>query len=196
MKDIQKTQAVFRLVILISGRGSNMQTICQTFKEHPNIEVTAVISNQSDALGIEWAKHYGYETAIVEHKNYANREAFDQALKQTVQKFNPDLVILAGFMRILTPVFIDTFIGKLINIHPSLLPSFKGLNTHAQALKAGVKYHGATVHHVISDLDAGLIIDQAMVEVAPDDTQSSLAYKVLQIEHILYPRAILKVLNI
>jgi phosphoribosylglycinamide formyltransferase-1 len=176
------------IVILISGRGSNMAAILDA--KLP-IEVKAVISNKANAAGLDTARGAGIATRVVEHKNFATREAFDDALANTIDEYRPDLIVLAGFMRILTPGFIDKFMGRIINIHPSLLPAFPGLDTHEQALAAGVKIHGATVHIVTPQLDHGPILAQAAVPVLPDDTADSLAARVLAQEHFLYP-AVLK----
>jgi len=180
-----------KIVILISGRGSNMQAVVDVAKEQEwPARIVAVISNRPDAPGLEFAKARGIATAVVESKQFATREAFDRALQEEIDCYRPDLVVLAGFMRILTPGFVAHFAGCLLNIHPSLLPSFPGLATHRQALAAGVKLHGATVHFVTADLDHGPIVAQTAVPVLDTDTEESLARRVLTQEHILYPRAI------
>ena len=153
-------------------------------------EVRAVISNRPDAQGLEWARSRGIETRVVDHKSYDTREAFDDAMAQAVGACSPDLVLLAGFMRIFTPKFIGRFPRRILNIHPSLLPAFPGLHTHRQALAAGVKLHGCTVHVVTPSLDNGPIVIQAAVPVLPEDTEESLADRVLQAEHRIYPLAV------
>jgi len=154
------------------------------------LEVRAVISNRADAPGLAWAAERGLATRVVEHKAFPTREAFDAALARTIDGFVPDLVLLAGFMRILSEDFIKRFPRRILNIHPSLLPAFPGLHTHARALAAGVKVHGATVHVVTPALDAGPIVIQAAVPVLPGDSESSLADRVLAIEHRIYPQAV------
>jgi phosphoribosylglycinamide formyltransferase-1 len=154
------------------------------------LEVRAVISNRADAPGLAWAAERGLATRVVEHKAFATREAFDAALARTIDGFVPDLVLLAGFMRILSDDFIKRFPRRILNIHPSLLPAFPGLHTHARALAAGVKVHGATVHVVTPALDAGPIVIQAAVPVLPGDSESSLAERVLALEHRIYPQAV------
>lgn len=173
------------VVILISGRGSNMQAILEA-----GIPVAAVISNRADAAGLAIAAGRGVATAVVDHRPFASRDAFDAALAQAIERYAPRLVALAGFMRILTPGFVARFEGRIMNIHPSLLPQFPGLDTHARALAAGAKRHGCTVHFVTAELDHGPIIAQAAVPVLPGDTEQSLAARVLAQEHLLYPRAI------
>ena len=180
-----------RLVILISGRGSNMEAIMRTATaERWPAQIAAVISNKPGAGGLEVARAAGIPTAVVNHRDYADREQFDQALAATIDQYQPDLVVLAGFMRILTEAFVHHFAGRLINIHPSLLPSFTGLDTHQRAIDAGVKFHGATVHFVTAELDHGPIIAQAVVPVKEDDDESTLAARVLEQEHLIYPRAV------
>jgi phosphoribosylglycinamide formyltransferase 1 len=179
------------IVILISGRGSNMEAVVHAARnEQWPARIAAVISNKADAKGLEFAKQHGIATAVVENKAYPSREAFDQALQQEIDRFSPDLVVLAGFMRILTPGFVDHYNGRLLNIHPSLLPLFPGLHTHQQALDAGERRHGATVHFVTAELDHGPVVAQAAVDVLPGDTADTLAARVLVQEHQLYPRAI------
>ncbi|TFV98600.1 phosphoribosylglycinamide formyltransferase [Oxalobacteraceae bacterium OM1] len=179
------------IVVLISGRGSNMQAIVKAAQaERWPARIAAVISNRADAEGLAFAASHGIPTAVVSNKAFATREAFDAALAQAIDGFQPDLVVLAGFMRILTPGFVEHYAGRMLNIHPSLLPSFAGLATHRQALAAGVKVHGATVHFVTANLDHGPIVDQAAVPVLPDDTETTLAARVLEQEHIIYPRAV------
>ncbi|MDQ3027981.1 MAG: phosphoribosylglycinamide formyltransferase [Pseudomonadota bacterium] len=174
-------------VILISGRGSNMRAIVEAAT---GLEVKAVISNRPDATGLEWAQSRALATQVVDHKAYPTREAFDAALGDAVAAQRPDLLLLAGFMRIFTPEFIARFPRRILNIHPSLLPAFPGLHTHRRALDAGVKLHGCTVHVVTPSLDSGPIVIQAAVPVLPGDTESSLAERVLQAEHRIYPQAV------
>ncbi|MBS0309222.1 MAG: phosphoribosylglycinamide formyltransferase [Proteobacteria bacterium] len=179
------------IVILISGRGSNMQAIVQALtKESWPAHIAAVISNRADAEGLAFARQHGIATEVVANKDYASREQFDAALQATIDRFQPDLVVLAGFMRILTASFVEHYDGRMLNIHPSLLPNFPGLNTHQQALDAGVKVHGATVHFVTTTLDHGPIVTQATVPVLADDTEQSLAARVLIQEHVIYPQAV------
>ena len=176
------------VVILISGRGSNLQALLDA--NLPNCRVVAVISNKSDAEGLEIARQHGIATQIVVHRDYPDRESFDGALSAAIDHYHPDLVVLAGFMRILTAGFVAHYQGRLINIHPSLLPAYGGLNTHERALKDGVKIHGCTVHFVTPDLDHGPIIIQAAVSVLMDDTPATLGERVLREEHRIYPQAV------
>jgi phosphoribosylglycinamide formyltransferase-1 len=176
------------IVILVSGRGSNMQAIVDA--AIPGARIAAVISNRPDASGLAFAAEHGIETAVVDHKAYADRAAFDQALAECIDGYRPDLVVLAGFMRVLTDDFVRRYDGRLINIHPSLLPSFPGLHTHRRALEAGVRVHGATVHFVTATLDCGPIIVQAVVPVLPGDDEARLAARVLAQEHRIYPQAV------
>ncbi len=179
------------IVILISGRGSNMEAIVQACaSEGWPARVAAVISNRPDAAGLRYAQARGIATAVVDHKRYAEREVFDAELAQVVQGFAPDVLVLAGFMRILTPAFVQQFDGRMVNVHPSLLPAFPGLATHQRAIEAGCKVAGATVHFVTPELDHGPIIAQATVPVLPGDTEETLSARVLAREHILYPRAV------
>lgn len=179
------------IVILISGRGSNMQAIVRAHSEQQwPARIAAVISNRADAEGLDFAGAHGIPTAVVESKAFKERERFDAALREEIDRFAPDLVVLAGFMRILTPPFVDHYAGRMLNIHPSLLPSFPGLATHRQALHMGVKVHGATVHFVTAELDHGPIVAQAAVPVLADDTEDALAARVLGQEHQIYPRAV------
>jgi len=179
------------IVVLISGRGSNMEAIVRaSAAEGWPAKVGAVISNRADAAGLDFARANGIATAVVEHTAFASRDAFDARLAEAIDAFRPDVVALAGFMRILTPGFVQRYDGRLVNIHPSLLPMFPGLHTHRRAIEAGCKVAGATVHFVTADLDHGPIIGQATVPVRPDDTEQSLAARVLEQEHVLYPRAI------
>lgn len=186
-----------RVAILISGRGSNMQALVEAAKapDFP-VEIALVLSNRPDAAGLVWAEGQGITTAIVDHKLFKkDREAFDKAIQVELDKARVELVCLAGFMRLLTPWFIDQWHNRLINIHPSLLPSFKGLDTHARALEAGVKLHGCTVHFVRPDMDAGPIIAQKSVPVLDDDDPDSLAERVLAVEHALYPHALAEIVR-
>lgn len=183
------------IVILISGSGSNMAAIVRTAEQERwadrlNARVAAVISNKADAAGLVFAQDHGIATAVLDHKQFASREAFDEALMAQIDPFSPKLVVLAGFMRILTPGFVAHYAGRLINIHPSLLPAFPGLNTHQRAIDAGCKFAGATVHQVTADLDHGPILDQAVVPVLANDTAEVLASRVLTQEHLIYPRAV------
>lgn len=179
------------IVILISGRGSNMQAIVRAARaENWPCHIAAVISNRADAEGLAFAAEHGIPTAVVPSKGFPSREAFDEALRVAIDAFSPSLVVLAGFMRILTPPFVEHYAGRMLNIHPSLLPSFPGLATHNQALVAGVKVHGATVHFVTAELDHGPIVEQAVVPVLPGDTEDALAERVLTQEHVIYPRAV------
>jgi phosphoribosylglycinamide formyltransferase-1 len=182
---------VKRIVILISGRGSNMQAIvraCAT--EGWNARVAAVVSNRPDAQGLEFARQHGIAVAVVDHTAYESREDFDAELARTLDGFDPDVVALAGFMRILTDAFVERFEGRLVNVHPSLLPAFPGLHTHRRAIEAGCKLAGATVHFVTPKLDHGPIIAQAVVPVLPGDTPEALAARVLEREHVLFARAV------
>lgn len=171
-------------VILISGRGSNMRALVEG---RTGLDIRAVVSNRPDAAGLEWARSRGIATGVVDHKQFATREAFDEALANKVG--DPDVLLLAGFMRIFTPGFIERFPRRILNIHPSLLPSFPGLHTHRRALEAGVKVHGCTVHFVTPALDNGPIVIQAAVPVLPSDTEDILAARVLEAEHRIYPQA-------
>lgn len=179
------------VVILISGRGSNMEAIVQACqREGWAARIAAVISNKSDASGLAFAARHGIPTAVVPHTQFASREAFDAELARVIDGFAPDLVVLAGFMRILTEGFVRHYEGRLLNIHPSLLPAFPGLHTHRRAIEAGCKLAGATVHFVTPELDHGPIVAQAAVAVLPDDTEDTLADRVLRHEHVIYPQAV------
>jgi phosphoribosylglycinamide formyltransferase-1 len=178
---------VKKIVILISGRGSNMQALLEA--KLP-CTISAVISNRADATGLEAAQKHGIATHVVAHRDYADREDFDAMLAKTIDSYQPDFVVLAGFMRILTATFVHHYHGKLINIHPSLLPAYSGMHTHQRALQDGVKIHGCTVHFVTPDLDHGPIIIQAAVPVLSDDTEQSLSKRVLHEEHRIYPQAL------
>ena len=184
------------IVILISGGGSNMAAIVRTAQQQDwagrhGIRVAAVLSNKADAKGLALAREQGIATQVLDHKAYPSREAFDTALAQAIDAYEPSLVVLAGFMRILTPGFVDHFAGRLVNIHPSLLPAFTGLHTHQRAIDAGCRLAGCTVHLVTAELDVGPILDQAVVPVLAGDTADSLAARVLTQEHLIYPRAVL-----
>ena len=179
------------IVILISGRGSNMESVVRAAQaEQWPARIAAVISNKSDAKGLEFAQAHGIPTAVVANQLFASRAEFDAALQREIDRFAPDLVVLAGFMRILTPAFVAHYDGRLLNIHPSLLPLFPGLHTHEQALAAGETVHGATVHFVTAELDHGPVVAKASVDVLPGDTPATLAARVLVQEHQLYPHAI------
>lgn len=177
-----------KVVILISGRGSNMEAIVRA--QIPGAQIAAVISNRPDAAGLGFAAAHGIAAQIVDHKDYPSREAFDAALAATIDAHEPDLVVLAGFMRVLTDGFVSHYAGRLLNIHPSLLPSFPGLHTHQRALEAGVRVHGTTVHFVTPTLDCGPIIIQAVVPVLLGDDEAALAARVLEQEHRIYPQAV------
>ncbi len=180
-----------KIVILISGRGSNMEAILRVAAEEQwPAQIAAVISNKAGAPGLKTAEAAGIPALAVEHRNFPDRDSFDRALAEAIDRFDPQLVVLAGFMRILTAGFVQHYHGRLLNIHPSLLPSFPGLATHQQALDAGVKFHGTTVHFVTPELDHGPIVEQAVVPVRDDDTESVLAARVLEQEHVIYPRAV------
>lgn len=180
-----------RIVVLISGRGSNMEAIVQACAaEGWPARVAAVVSNRPDAAGLAFARARGIPTAVVDHREHASRESFDAALGTALDAFEPDLLALAGFMRILTPGFIARYAGRIVNVHPSLLPAFTGLHTHRRAIEAGCKVAGATVHFVTAELDHGPIIAQAVVPVLPGDTEQTLSARVLAREHQLYPRAV------
>ncbi|MDO9004766.1 MAG: phosphoribosylglycinamide formyltransferase [Aquabacterium sp.] len=179
------------IVILISGRGSNMEAIVEACaSEHWPARIAAVISNKAEATGLRFAADRGIATASVDHRQFDTREAFDAELARTIDGFAPDLVVLAGFMRILTEGFVRHFEGRMLNIHPSLLPAFPGLHTHQRAIEAGCKLAGATVHFVTPELDHGPIVAQAAVPVLAGDTPESLSARVLKQEHAVYPRAV------
>ena len=188
------------IVILISGSGSNMAAIVrasqqQNWAKQYNARVAAVISNKADAKGLVFARDNGIATEVLDHKQFDSREAFDAELAQVIDRHSPDLVVLAGFMRILTPGFVSHYEGRMVNIHPSLLPAFTGLHTHQRAIDAGCRFAGCTVHRVTAELDVGPILDQAAVPVLPGDTAELLAARVLVQEHIIYPRAVLNLLK-
>src|SRR5471032_3700822 len=180
-----------KIVILISGRGTNMETVVRACaRDGWQALVAAVISNRPDAAGLAFAAENGIPATVVDHRDFTTRDAFDQALARVIDGFEPDLVMLAGFMRVLTDAFVERYAGRMINVHPSLLPSFPGLKTHQQALDAGVRLHGASVHFVTSQLDHGPIVVQSAVPVVAGDTPATLAERVLATEHIIYPRAV------
>ncbi len=179
------------IVILISGRGSNMEAIVRACAaEGWPARIAAVISNRPGAAGLAFAAQHGIATAVLDHKAFASREAFDAELQQVIDGFAPDLLVLAGFMRILTPAFTAHYAGRMLNIHPSLLPAFTGLHTHARALEMGCKFVGATVHFVTAELDHGAIVAQAVVPVLAGDDEDSLSARVLKLEHRMYPQAV------
>lgn len=191
------------IVILISGAGSNMAAIVraaqqQRWPERLGARVAAVVSNRANAKGLDFAREQGIATAVLDHKGFDSREAFDAELVRVIDGFDPQgrpaLVVLAGFMRILTPGFVAHYDGRLVNIHPSLLPAFPGLHTHQRAIEAGCRFAGATVHRVTAELDHGEFLDQAVVPVLPGDTPEVLAARVLTQEHIIYPRAVERLL--
>lgn len=180
-----------RIVILISGRGSNMEAIHQRCTEQGwPAHVAAVIANRPQATGLAWAAAQGIHTAVVDHQAQPTREAFDEALAAAIDTHAPDLVVLAGFMRVLGTAFVQRYAGRMLNIHPSLLPAFPGLHTHQRALDAGCKAVGATVHFVTPELDHGPIVMQSVVPVRPDDDEARLAARVLATEHVIYPLAV------
>lgn len=180
-----------RCVVLISGRGSNLAALLQATEspDYPAL-IVGVVSNKAEASGLQLARDAGIPVSIVPHADYADRVRYDQALQAAVDAYRPDLVVLAGFMRILTPGFVAHYTDRMINIHPSLLPAFTGLHTHQRALDAGVRLHGCTVHFVTAELDHGPIIAQAALPVEDGDTAESLAARVLRLEHQVYPRAV------
>ncbi|RZJ60111.1 MAG: phosphoribosylglycinamide formyltransferase [Acidovorax sp.] len=187
--------SVKNIVILISGGGSNMAAIVRTaqqenWQQRYGARVVAVVSNKPEAAGLAFAREQGIAAEALDHKGFASREAFDAELARLIDRHEPALVVLAGFMRILTPGFVERYAGRLINIHPSLLPAFTGLHTHQRAIDAGCKVAGVTVHQVTAELDVGPILDQAVVPVLPGDTADTLAARVLTQEHVIYPRAV------
>jgi phosphoribosylglycinamide formyltransferase 1 len=188
------------IIVMISGNGSNMAAIVcaarkDKWKEKRNAEVACVISNRPDAPGLAVAARLGIATQVVDHKHHGSRESFDAALRVAIDRYQPALVVLAGFMRILTPDFVGHYAGRMVNIHPSLLPAFPGLNTHQRAIDAGCRFAGATVHLVTADLDHGPVLAQAVVPVIEGDDAASLAARVLSQEQLLYPRAIFDLLK-
>ena len=182
---------MYKIVVLISGGGSNLQAIIDQINAgNITAEISAVISNRPDVLGLKRADKANIDNHVLDHTAFDSRESFDQSLAQIIDSYEPDLVVLAGFMRILSDEFVEHFKGKLINIHPSLLPKYKGLHTHKRALENGDSEHGASVHFVIPELDAGTIIIQGVVPIKPDDTEDSLQQRVHKIEHQIYPQAV------
>jgi phosphoribosylglycinamide formyltransferase-1 len=180
-----------RIAILFSGQGSHMRNLALACAQgRLPAQIAAVVCNNPDAPGLEHARELGLPLQVLAHRDFADRDRFDEALATHLLGVQPDLVVLAGFMRILTPAFVRRFAGRLVNIHPSLLPAFPGVNTHARALESGVRLHGATVHLVTEALDHGPILAQAALPVQPDDDAASLAARVLQAEHVVYPQAI------
>ena len=189
------------IVILISGGGSNMAAIVRAAQSRDwrgrcGAQVAAVVSNRADAGGLAFARQNGIATEVVDHKRFDSRESFDAELAAVIDRHQPSLVVLAGFMRILTPGFVSRYAGRLVNIHPSLLPAFPGLHTHRRALEEGCRFAGATVHQVTAELDHGPILDQAVVPVLPGDTAETLAARVLTQEHVIYSRAIEGLLSV
>jgi phosphoribosylglycinamide formyltransferase-1 len=183
------------IVILISGAGSNMAAIVECAEREDwagqhGARVVAVLSNRAEAAGLDWARARGIATAVLSHRDYASRQAFDAALRQKIDGYQPALVVLAGFMRILTPELVQHYAGRMLNIHPSLLPAFAGLHTHQRAIDAGCTVAGATVHEVTPELDHGPILAQAVVPILPGDTAASLGSRVLSQEHRIYPPAV------
>lgn len=180
-----------RVVVLISGSGSNLQALIDWSRTTDSAyEIYGVVSNKTDAFGLTCAQQAKIPTTVVDHTCFSSREAFDEALVEAVDTWQPDIVVLAGFMRILTPVFTDHYLGKAVNIHPSLLPKYRGLHTHRRALTAGDKEHGLSIHYVTSELDGGPVILQEKVAITPDDTEATLQQKVHTQEHLCYPRVV------
>ncbi|MEE9445099.1 MAG: phosphoribosylglycinamide formyltransferase [Cocleimonas sp.] len=182
---------MYKIVVLLSGNGSNLQKIIEHIElGEINAEISVVISNRNDAYGLKRAEKANIPNLVLEHNHFSDRESFDQSLAQIIDSYEPDLIVLAGFMRILSDNFVEHYTGKLINIHPSLLPKYKGLHTHKRALESNDKEHGASVHFVTPELDSGSVILQGVVPVKPNDTKKTLADRVQHIEHIIYPKAI------
>jgi phosphoribosylglycinamide formyltransferase 1 len=184
-----------RVAVLISGRGSNMAALIEAAKtdDYP-AEIALVVSNRADAAGLAHAREQGIATALIDHRKFGeDREAFERALDEILRANRIEIVCLAGFMRVLTPWLVARWSGRLLNIHPSLLPDFKGLDTHRRAIAAGAKRHGATVHFVVAEIDAGPVVAQEAIDVRDDDTEAALAKRVLEVEHRLYPRALREV---
>jgi phosphoribosylglycinamide formyltransferase-1 len=197
---VRQSPPMKNIVILISGGGSNMAAIVRASRQQDwatqyDARVAAVVSNKAEARGLAFARDNGIATEVLDHRQFESREAFDAQLMQVIDRHAPALVVLAGFMRILTPGFVSHYEGRLINIHPSLLPAFTGLHTHQRAIDAGCKFAGATVHRVTAELDVGPILDQAAVPILPGDTAEALAARVLVQEHVIYPRAVLNLLK-
>ncbi len=182
---------MMNIVVLISGSGTNLQALIDAQQQGElDARIAAVISNRADAYGLERARQAGIETAVIDHRDFDSREAFDQALSARIDTYEPGLVVLAGFMRILTETFTQHYLGRMLNIHPSLLPKYQGLHTHQRALDAGDREHGVTVHFVTPELDGGPNVIQAIVPIYPDDDASQLAQRVQVQEHVIYPRAV------
>jgi phosphoribosylglycinamide formyltransferase 1 len=180
-----------RIVVLISGRGSNLRAIAACCAaQHWPAQIAAVVCNRPEGEGLAWARETGLPTTVVDHRAHASRDAFDAALAEAVEAHAPDLLVLAGFMRVLGDAFVQRYAGRMLNVHPSLLPAFAGLHTHRRALAAGCKLHGATVHFVTPALDHGPIVIQAAVPVRPDDDEATLAARVQGVEHVIYPLAV------
>ena len=185
------TASPLRVVVLISGNGSNLQAIIDHISTNTiNAQVVAVISNKEDAYGLKRASHAGIATEVISHADHESRETFDKALQDKIDFYQADLVVLAGFMRILSDDFVNHYAGRMINIHPSLLPKYQGLNTHRRALEAGDKVHGASVHFVTPELDSGPVILQAEISIKENDSEESLAQRVHEVEHIIYPKVV------
>lgn len=181
-----------RIVVLLSGSGSNLQALIDSIQqsaEHP-AQIVAVVSNVADAFGLERARNAKIATQVLDHRSFTERTAYDQALIALIDQYQPDLVVLAGFMRILSSTFVAHYQGRLLNIHPSLLPAFKGLNTHARALAEGAHEHGCSVHFVTAELDGGPLVLQARLAVLPDESSQALGKRVLALEHQIYPQAV------
>ena len=180
-----------QIVVLISGSGSNLQAIMDHIEaQQLHVNIALVLSNRADAFGLTRAEKAGIATAVVDHKQYESRELFDEAMIVQIDQYKPDLIVMAGFMRILSEGFIEHYSGRMINIHPSLLPAYKGLHTHRRALADGAQHHGATVHYVTAELDSGAAILQGRVPVLEDDDESSLQERVHRIEHVIYPEVV------
>ncbi len=193
---MSKPQTKKRVGILISGRGSNLQSLIDAARaEQYPAEIALVISDKPDAYGLQRAKEAGIETRVIERKNFADKPAFEAAIDDCLRNADIEIVCLAGFMRLLSPWLVDRWLGKLINIHPSLLPSFKGLDAQGQAIRAGVRIAGCTVHFVTAEMDGGPIIQQASVPVLTDDTADSLSDRILTLEHKIYPEALAMLAN-
>jgi len=187
---VKTENSAYRVAVLLSGNGSNLQALLDASASGAPYQVVAVISNNPDAYGLQRANLANIPTHTINHRNFTSRALFEQTLLQTLQQYQPDLIVLAGFMRRLTPLFVGAFYGRIINIHPSLLPKHPGLNTHAAALAAGDREHGATVHFVNAELDAGPVIAQATLPINADDDSESLKQRVQQLEHKLYPQVV------
>jgi len=179
------------IVVLVSGNGSNLQAIIDAVAAGDlPVEIRAVISNRPAAAGLERARRAGIATAVVDHRQYPDRAIFDAALRTVIDQYRPELVAMAGFMRILTPEFVAHYHGRMLNVHPSLLPAFRGLDTHARALAAGVAEHGVSIHFVTAELDGGPVVAQRRIAILPDDDVATLAARIQRLEHVLYPQVI------